>query len=337
MVALRSKGKVLAIFAMSLGLAVVTCLLPENPYQRWQLLDGTIHARSRWIYERIHFDPTPIDVAVVGPSRLGAGVNAPRLGAALVAMGLPGNTANFSLPETGRNINYVVVSELLEAKQPKLLVIGVIEKPSRFGHSAFKYIAPRSMIATPAYLGEINYLPDLLFLPFRQLRLFAANIAPGWFGLTKQFDPARFRGHSIDTTGNVILPDGSIKNGEEAASLAELQRGVQKLERGNHPPILSARFADLEFGDERHYIRAITALAKVRGVRVAFVALPYFSGSAAVQENELYRRYGPVWNAAFLSPHAELYGDYGHVTKHGSDIVTDWLAGRVAVEMRKSK
>ena len=79
-----------------------------NPYQRWQLLDGTIHANARWIYERIHFDPTPIDVVLLGPSRMGAGVNAPRLAKALDARGLPANVVNFSLPEAGRNMNWAV-------------------------------------------------------------------------------------------------------------------------------------------------------------------------------------------------------------------------------------
>src|ERR1700750_2377233 len=55
-----------AVLAIAVAVASAVCSLPENAYQRWQLLDGTIHGRSRWIYERIHFDPRPIDVAIVG-------------------------------------------------------------------------------------------------------------------------------------------------------------------------------------------------------------------------------------------------------------------------------
>ena len=327
---LRSRRSVWTILAIALGLAALACCLPDNPYQRWQLLDGTIHARSRWIYERIHFDATPIDVAFVGPSRIGAGVNAPRLSAALAARGLPANVVNFSLPEAGRNINAVIVSEMLTAKRPRLIVIGVIEKPSRYGHSAFKYLAPGGMIARPAFVGQINYLPDLIYLPFRQLKLFAANLFPAAAGLTKTFDPARYRGHSLDTTGNIVLPDGTIKNGEEPADMAELMRGVHKLERGATPPKLPARFADIEFGDERHYVRVIAALARRNGIPVVFLALPYYSGPAALQEQRLYTRYGPVWNAHFVANRADLYGDYGHLTRHGAEILTDRLVEPVA-------
>src|SRR4051812_47904056 len=120
---LHAFRKTMAILGVALATAVALCLLPENPYQRWQLLEGTIHSRARWMYERTHFDPQPVDVVFLGPSRIGAGVDAPRLGRALAARGLPSNVVNFSLPEGGRNINYVIFDELLKAKTPKLVVI----------------------------------------------------------------------------------------------------------------------------------------------------------------------------------------------------------------------
>lgn len=337
MTRIHAGRKLIAIIAIALVLAVGASLLPENPYQRWQLLDHTIHSQARWIYERVHDDPTPIDVAFVGPSRVGAGINAPRLGEALAKRGLPSNVVNFSLPEAGRNVNLAIVEEMLKTKRPKLLVIGVIEKPSRFGHPAFKYIAPRGMIADPGYVGNINYLSDLAYLPFRQLYLFAADLLPGATGLTKQFDPKRYAGSSVDTTGDVHLPDGTIKNGSQPASAAELARGVHKLESGMHPPILPASLADVEFGDERHFIRRIAAAAKAHGVPIAFIAIPYYTGPDTIQEEPFYREYGPVWNAGFLSPHAEWYCDYGHLTSGGAKILSDWLVTPIAAELEKRR
>ena len=74
MVPLRAFRKILFVLAVALACAAGASALPENPYQRWQLLDGTIHANARWIYERSRFDPTPLDVVFLGPSRMGAGV-----------------------------------------------------------------------------------------------------------------------------------------------------------------------------------------------------------------------------------------------------------------------
>jgi hypothetical protein len=322
---LHAFRKTMTILGIGLMVAVGLCLLPENSYQRWRLLDGTIHARTRWIFERIHFDPQPVDVVFIGPSRVGAAVDAPRLSQSLAARGLPANVVNFSLPEAGRNINLAILTELLKTKQPKLIVIGVTEKPSRFGHSAYKYLAPRSMVADPGYLANIRYLSDLAYLPYRQAKLFGGWLAPGLLGPSTTFDPSAYAGHALDTTGDIVLPDGRIKNGSKAADAKELMRGVHKLERGLTPPILPRDLADVEFGDERHYITEIASRAKARGIPVVFLFLPYHTGPATMQEEAFYRRFGPIWNAGFLSPHAELYSDYGHLTSAGADLLSDWL------------
>jgi hypothetical protein len=335
MTTLKAFEKTVAVIAMALAIAVAVCLLPENEYQRWQLLDGTIHSHLRWIYERCNFDPAPIDVAFVGPSRTGAGVDAPLLEKLLAARGLPSNVVNFSLPESGRNINFVIAEQLLKKKRPKLLVIGVTEKPSRTGHSTFKYTAPAIDIVLPGYVSDINFFSDLVYLPFRKLRLFMADMFPGLVGLTKTFDVNRYPGSTVQTTGSIVLPGGAIKEGNVPASAQELRRGVNKLERGMHPPILPPEFADIEFGDERHYVREIVSLAASKGVKVAFLALPYYTGPSDVQEEALYEKYGPVWNAGFLAPHAELYADYGHLTHDGADELTRWLATPLAATLAR--
>jgi hypothetical protein len=330
----RSVGTCVVILATAILTAAIACALPDNAYQRWQLLDGTIHANLRWIYERCHYDPAPIDVAFIGPSRTEMGVNAPRLSAALAARGLPDKVVNFSLPEAGRNINYVVAHELLQTKRPRLIVLGVAEKPSRFGHPAFKYVAPASLVVDPGYLGDLNYFSDLVYLPYRQLELAAADVFPGLSGLRKTFDPAAFAGDSVDTTGNQILPGGVVKDGETPAALPELKRGVRKLEAGNHPPILPARLADAEFGDERHYVTEIAQEARAKGVPVIFLYLPYFGDRSDVQERPFYEQFGQVIDARFLAPHAEWYADYGHLTRTGAERLTDWLTGPVAAALK---
>jgi hypothetical protein len=331
---LHAFRKTVAILGIALGIAVALCFVPEDPYQRWQLLDGTIHANARWIYERIHDDPAPIDVVFVGPSRIERGVNAPRLAADLAAQGLPSNVVNFSLPEAGRDINFVIVNELLKSKRPKLIVIGVTEKPSRFGHPAFKFLADAHQVVAPGYLSDLSYFSDLAYLPYRKAELLAADLAPGILGPSTNFDAVSYRGHSVDTTGSVHLPDGTIKDGEHPAPRAELTRGVRKLERGMHAPILPARYADLEFGDERTNVRRIAQLAKGKGVQIAFLFLPYYTGPSTIQEAVFYRRYGPIWNAGYLAQDSTIFMDYGHLTRSGAIGLTDWLVKPVADELK---
>src|SRR5271156_134290 len=95
---------ILAAVGVALALSAAVCLLPENDYQRWQLVDGTIYGQLRWIYERIHFDPKPIDIAILGSSRTQLGLSAATVERELALRGKPANVVNFSLVGEGRNI-----------------------------------------------------------------------------------------------------------------------------------------------------------------------------------------------------------------------------------------
>jgi hypothetical protein len=315
----------LGVLLVALLAAVAAALLPDNPYQRWQLLDGTIHARARWIYERIHYDPEPLDVVAIGPSRMGAAFSAAKMARGL---GLPpARVADFALPENGRNLHALVVDELFRAKRPRLLVVGVIEKPGRYGHNAYRYVAPAAELANPGYLLNLKWPGDLAYLPFRQLKLLVARIAPETMGLAPRFDPARYRRSGSDTSGGNFLPAELRRAGP--TPLAELQRGVAKLEAQNTPPLLPRALADQEFGDERINIRRIIAAARAHGARIVFVALPYYTGPATVQERALYESAGPLLNAHFLSRDPDLFVDYGHLNEEGAARFNAWLAPRL--------
>jgi hypothetical protein len=331
---LRAGRKTFFILAIAFLSAVAAALLPDNPYQRWQLLDGTIEKNVRWIYERTNFDPTPIDVVVLGPSRASADVDSLELEAALTKMGTPAHVVNFALPVAGRDVNYAIARELFKTKSPKVLVLGVIEKPSRFGHPAYKYIAPSWLVADPGYFLNLNYLSNLIYLPYRQMQLFLADLWPSLMGLTKTFDPATYRGSNVDTTGAQFFP---TRSGSVPAQRDELMRGVHKLEQGMRPPILPASLGDVEFGDERHYIREIAELARAKGTRIVFLNLPYYTGPDTIQEEPFYRQFGDIINASFLASHAEWYADYGHLTAHGADVLTDWLVPYVSKELSEAK
>ena len=319
-----------AIVAVAVLVAAAACLLPDDPYMRFATLDHTIQNRVRWIYERIAFDPAPIDVAIIGPSRSGAAVAAPHLEADLAALGVPLRAVNFSLPENGRDLNWVILDELLTAKHPRLIIIGVIEKPSRFGHPAYKYVAPAAKVIDPAYLGNLNYLANLIYLPYRQLRLAVARIVPGHFGLPTRFDPARYRSVDPDPTTSFQAADGHIVHRDRRVPQAELAAQVVVYERGVRPPRLDAWGRDIEFGDDRTYVARMARLAHDHGARVAFLFLPYFTGPHEVQERAFYERFGPVLDASFVATHDEWYSDVAHLNHAGALVLTDWLAPQIA-------
>jgi hypothetical protein len=114
----RALRTIVTSLATALALCALACLLPDNPYQRWQLVDsmdvdGGLFANLRWVYERMHFDDRPIDIAVVGPSSTFNGVTSERIERELAARGVTAHVANFSAVASGRNLQWAVVDELL--------------------------------------------------------------------------------------------------------------------------------------------------------------------------------------------------------------------------------
>jgi len=333
MLRIRWATKLWAIAAVAVLAATGAALLPDDPYMRFATLDHTIQNRVRWIYERTHFDPAPVDIVVVGSSRIGAGVSAPRLEADLGRLGHPARTVNFSLPESGRDFNWVILQQVLATKHPRLIVISVAEKPSRFGHPAYKYVAPAADVVDPAYFGNLNYLTNLMYLPYRQLRLAAARLVPALFDLPTGFDPRRYRGSNDETTRSFQAADGHIVDRDHRVAKASLQAQVADYERGVRPALLGAAGADIEFGDDRIYTSRMVALARAAGARVVFLFLPYYTGPPTVQERAFYERFGPVIDASFVSSHDEWYSDYAHLNHAGAIVETDWLAPQIAALM----
>ena len=137
--------------------AVGMVALPDQPYIRFQTLSQTIHNRVQWSYERIHFDPTPIDVAVIGNSRMEAGINAPALSAALsTRLGRRVNVVNLSTPQEGRNMHWVMARELIAAHpEVSLILLSVIEQEPRVSHPAFRFLGSRGdILAAPVLLNR---------------------------------------------------------------------------------------------------------------------------------------------------------------------------------------
>ena len=306
--------------AMSIG----TLALPTREFQRWHMLDNTIHSNLGWIYERIHYDNTPIDIAFVGASRVGAGINS-----VLLSQTLSLNVVNFSLPMAGRDSSYAIVKELLSKKTPSLIVVGITEKPSRYGHAAFKYFADTTDVVDPGHPVNLNYLSNISYLPFRQIKLFAVSAMPQLLHFRERFSVETYSGKTIDTTGDVIMPDGRVKNGTRPALPENLRLQVASYVKGVRPPILPRSLSNIEFGDERIYVKKIAELAKKSGTSVWFISIPRYEGEPEIQERQYYHRFGPVLDAQFLARNATLYSDYGHLTAQGASILTHWFARKL--------
>ncbi len=321
-----------AIALTVLALCAVTIALPHDPYIRYQQLAKTIQFRSRWVYERITFDRTPIDVAIVGNSRLGAGISGPQLQRALRAtFDRPIDVANLSMPQEGGNMRYAIVKRLLhDHPEVKLLVVSVVEQMPREGHPAFRDLADaRDVLAAPKLIN-LDYANDVALLPYRQLSLFVQTLAPALFGDATRLDPVAYPGTDFDSTTTIHLPDGRIVDRDHLVDPVALAAAARKAVSRRNAPVLPARLAEYEFAPERAYTRAIAALARAHGATLIFVQLPVYHDNSPVSEQDFYRSLGPILRPDFVASDYRLYSDYGHSNANGTRAITAWLGERIA-------
>ena len=205
---------ILAALGVALALNVAVCFLPENPYQRWQLVLGYFD-RPRWIYERIHFDPRPIDVVILGTSRTQTGFNTAAIEQELAARGKHLNVVDFGIYRPGRDIEWAILNEVYKAKSPKVIVLEIFDPVYPFTHDLFKYVAPvGALVSAPVRPVPHQYFVNLTYLPIRKLKLFGASLFPELFGMSKQFDPEAYARNRTDYTTSFTDEHGEIVNME---------------------------------------------------------------------------------------------------------------------------
>lgn len=319
--------------AVALAALAGSLAIPHDRYIRWQDMRDEAWARLGWIYERIHFDRTPIDIAFIGTSHTMNGVSGAAVRAALAAAGGGcQQVVNLSYPSYGRNLHWLIARELLENRRVGTLVIEVFENESRKAHPFFSSIAEVSDVLGAPALINLNYLSDLARLPARQVMLGLKTLMPERFGLHRGFDPARYDGADVDNTRQVQVGGVVLTPVRDTAPPREqLERAAARVRAAKDGNMLGERFEALEYRFPRHYLDRILALARQRGVAVKFLYLPsYAYVGGAPRDPSLYAGRGEMLATGTLLADPGLWYDPDHLNARGAALLSGALGGMLA-------
>lgn len=330
-------GRAWRLTGSLLGGVVLLCflslLLPHDRYMRFKQFENADVFKLRWDYERIHFDPTPIDVAIIGSSRVEAALSAPELAAALSAkLGRPVNVANLAVPLEGRNLHYVLAKELLACHpETKIILLSVVERAD-ITHPAFKYVADvRDVLQAPWFISHY-YMADAAFLPYRQMSYFAQTIFARWFGESNTY-PGDYYGTGFDTTKSFRIPNGHLIDRYLVAPPQKLDADVKEFKAGlvNTDGYWIQRSAWYALNEplEPAYTARLASLAKQHGTLLVFVHLPFYSSRPGQYDHGQYEKLGPLLDAQQFSGNARYYADAVHFNRYGIEKVSPWLASAI--------
>lgn len=319
--ALAPRAFVAVAVVAVLGLLAALFAAPHERYYRFQAYDSGTTRKADWIYERLWFDPTPVDVALVGTSRTGGALSGPQIEAGYCALtGRRARVANLSIPETGRNLHYVIAKEAVRAKRPALVVVELNETEARKPHRGFVFLADaRDALAAPVAIN-VNYFSDLARLPGRQARLLFETAARRPT-LRARFDPAAYAGAHLDRTRELDLIDGRriFRAGADSAEALDAQRR-RRLAKASARHVLPAPLRVLEYRFSRRYLEAIEDLAASADARVDYVFVPAWRAPA--MDDALLAELGvdgePMRVATDLTDDAPFWFDDTHLSASGA-------------------
>jgi hypothetical protein len=322
-------GSLLIGFALCCTFA---CLLPHDRYIRYQQpsLNGSYLFRTRWAYERIHFDKTPIDVAVVGSSRAEGSISAPVLEKELTEkFGRPIHVTNIAIPNEGRNLHYLMARELLENHpETRILLVSVVEQ-AEITHPAFRYLADAGDLLRAPLLINHYYFTDAAFLPYRQMSYFVQTQFPSWFGMSRTFR-RDYLGTGLDTTYTFHLPDGTVVDRYHVARPQELAAESRKLieeNGGQWRP--RSRWNALNNPLETEYTKRLASLAQQHSVEIIFVHMPFYKSIPNMYDKSFYAGFGPVLDAEQYNDNPNDYSDAPHFNRYGTDLISQWLKSSI--------
>ncbi len=341
---LKETRKFAGLFALGVVAAVaaiaVMLALPHDRYIRWQALHTEAYARLGWAYERIHDDPTPLDVAFVGTSHTLNGVDAAAVDQALAAEGAhtPDGrcvvVTNFAIPEYGRNLHWILARELLRSRRVNTLVLEVFENETRKAHPLFSHVADERDIFGAPLLVNVGYLPDAVRLPYRQLSLWFESLFPEDFGLRRRFDPRNYDGSTVDNTrvvnarGIALTPPR-----DKIEALDALKAEARSNARKKNLHMMGARFERYEYAVPRTYVNDILDLARQRGTKVVFLYLPGYGQPAQPVDMRLYAGH-EMLSANDILKRTDYWYDVHHLNAAGASVLSQRLGQLLAPEWK---
>jgi|GEM_PF-2357400 len=323
---------VIIVLTAILALAAMVAL-PHDKYLRYQSLNDHTAPNAYWIYERIHTDPTPIDIAFIGSSRTGRSMHTERLQENLAREGIQARAVNFHIVKTGRDMHYAIAKELLTNRPVKLLVLEMTELEDRTPHPDFIFIADAADVLSAPLFLNVGYLRNFSRLPGRQVDLFLETQLESVGLRQPDFTPPSYQGPNLDWTEFLQTLDGVRHPLTTHHSHAEMEKIRAEQDAAITPPLLPKALASLEFKVPRYYIEQILELAKEHNTKVVFLYLPRYGGPKTPPPYDaMYRSKVPLMNPQPLLQSSDIWADGTHVNWSGSKIVTDFVAEELARE-----
>jgi hypothetical protein len=332
-----SSGTYLAILLAIAAISFVAlAFIEDDPYSRHKAALSTDYIKAKWIYERLHFDPTPVDIAFLGSSRTMQNVDSALIEKALNAStGGEFHVVNLALPKLGRDVPYLFGRMLVETKKPKLVVVEVDYLNQRGGSAIFPQLATLDDLwAAPRINQDLFY--DFVSVSARHGRLLWQSILSG----NSQFDAAGYRGEHWDDDYQTTGANGRI-SGPRVAFMEKRRFEREAKQWVSLQQSKAAQYDDwawIEFYYNETYEHRLLDLLRRSNVKIVLLYLAAVGSAEHPAHFETISDYGDLWAVPKeLTSDNTFWINPTHMNYSGAQIFSTFLANRLSAVMPRNQ
>lgn len=307
---------------------IVLFFLPTDAYQRYLSLRSTDYIKGSWIYERLHFDPTPVDIAFIGSSRTMEGIDAAAIEAELARSKISAHVVNLAVPSLGLDVPYLLGRMLVETKQPRIVFLETDYLVYRGDNPVFPLLAtPRDVLEAPLLVNE-RLLPNLLSVAARNLTLTWQRLLEG----RPRFDKADYRGPHWEDVYQVTGHDftqgrARLTHPEKERLEVDAARWVGNVMRK------SSQYDDwawLELHYNETYQMRLIQLLRASGVQIVLLSMPAIGTPEPPFHADVLLGLGEFWSLpGLVAGDDTLWDNPTHMNYRGAELYSSWLAEKI--------
>ncbi|MGE0019594.1 MAG: hypothetical protein AB7S72_08015 [Draconibacterium sp.] len=268
----------IAVFLVPVFIGIILLFtVPVNKKFSYQFVKGECSNIASWIYYRAFENQKSIDIAFSGASHFACGIMDELIENELNSNSdYPITVANLGYCRGGRDVQYIMLKDILKHKKPKILFIEIAEDEPRKSHPVFPFLAESNDLFGSFVFFNQRYFKSL------------------WNGLIVRFEFFKFKlmretYFTPDNTSNFgYLHSDQLANPDEMES--NKRAWQNKLNRPK-PELIKT----IERNYSKHYFTKIVQLANQHKCRVLFFYLPESGSNLKVPLNmKFYETLAPV-------------------------------------------
>lgn len=270
---------------------------------------NNVDCNTSWIYYRLFENIEPIDIAFLGTSHTGCGIND-----SLLEKLTAKKIANLAYCTKGRNIQYPIVKDLLATKKPSFVIIEITEDEFASSHKDYAYIADAKDVFNPQFAYNPTVFNDAI-----------------------EFFKARFSYARQVIKKELILTKPTFANNNHSYIPLNFYAKETDLER--HKMNNSKKYKNknsftrkIKISSPKKYLQKICNLLLENNVTPIFLYIPSYGTTIEIPlEYDFYKQYGEVWippNSIFSNP--KNWVDSEHLNAEGSYKIANWLTNQLS-------